>query len=139
MNARARRILQLDAGAGGAAGLVFAVAAGPIIAWTGHQPAIYAAITAANLLYAAGGALLLGVARARGRLPRAGVWALILANAAWACVCVGLLVATGDTLRPLGWAHLLGEGAIVATLAAVEARWVLPASAAGPATSQSPV
>ncbi len=125
---RALRLLQLDAAAGGSAGLVFALAHAPIRAWTGHAAGVYAAITAANLLYAAGGALLLATARRRGHLPRAGVAALIAANTAWAVVCITLVVATGERLRPLGWAHLLGEAAIVAGLAAAEAKWVWPAA-----------
>ncbi len=52
------------------------------------------------------------------------IWTLILANAAYALFCLGLLVAKREALSALGVAHLLAEIVFVGGLAFLEARAV---------------
>ena len=74
---------------------------------------------AANLLYASYSFVL---ASSR-RRPRALITALVVANFAWAVVCVYLAVRVAPSLTAFGLAHLLGEAAFVAGLASLEWRW----------------
>ena len=48
------------------------------------------------------------------------VWTLILANAAYALVCLGLLIATLEKLTAIGFTHLLAEIVFVGGLAILE-------------------
>jgi hypothetical protein len=74
---------------------------------------------AVNLLY---GGYSFSLAR-RARRPLVLLRVLVFANAAWACVCVGLLVTFGADATPFGVLHLGGEGLYVGGLAALEWRW----------------
>jgi hypothetical protein len=74
---------------------------------------------AVNLLY---GSYSFSLAR-RDRRPLVLLRVLVFANATWACVCVGLLVAFGAGATPFGVVHLGGEALYVGGLAVLEWRW----------------
>ena len=74
---------------------------------------------AVNLLY---GGYSFSLAR-RARRPLVLLRVLAFANAAWACVCVGLVITFGADATPFGVVHLGGEGLYVGGLAALEWRW----------------
>lgn len=76
------------------------------------------AMGVANLAYGTYSGLL---AR-RARRPYALVVGLAAANAAWALACAALAVRFAGTASALGLAHLVGEGAFVGGLAALEWR-----------------
>lgn len=48
---------------------------------------------------------------------------LVLANSAWALVCLGMAASFAGTASILGIAHLLGEAVFVAGLAGLEWKW----------------
>lgn len=72
-----------------------------------------------NLLY---GTYSFSLAR-RDRRPLFLLRILVLANAVWACVCVGLVVTFGTDATAFGIVHLGGEALYVGGLAALEWRW----------------
>lgn len=74
---------------------------------------------AANLLYAS---YSFSLARRR-RRPRALIHLLVIANFAWALVCLGLAGAFAGSVSVFGMAHLVGEAVFVGGLAALEWRW----------------
>jgi hypothetical protein len=63
-----------------------------------------------------------GALARRARRPRGAIVLLVLANAAWAGLCGVAAVRLADTASAFGLAHLVGEGAFVGTLAALEWR-----------------
>jgi len=73
---------------------------------------------AVNLLYASTSfSLVIQHERTRRRLA-----ILVIANLAWALVCVGLLITFATTATPFAFLHLGGEAVYVATLAVLEWR-----------------
>lgn len=75
-------------------------------------------MAAANLLYATLG---LSLGRMRPRSPRL-LSGLVLANAAWAVVCVGLVVTYAGRASGFGLAQFVAEGLYVTVLAVLEHR-----------------
>ncbi len=122
-----RRILWFDGGGGLVAGAVTLALVDWLATLYQFAPGLVLFIAAANLLY---GAYSTTLARRAGR----GQWpslravdALILANAAWAVVCVGLLIATWRSASAFGSIHVALEGGYLAALAAYEWRVLRPA------------
>lgn len=72
-----------------------------------------------NLLYAA---YSFSLAR-RARRPRRLITLLVIANSAWALVCLGIAANFAGTASIFGIAHLLGEAVFVAGLAGLEWKW----------------
>lgn len=73
---------------------------------------------AVNLLYA-GTSFSLAIRHERTRRRLA---ILVIANLAWAPVCIGLLIAFATTVTPFALLHLGGEAVYVATLGVLEWR-----------------
>ena len=72
-----------------------------------------------NLLYAAYSFSL----AIRARRPRWLITLLVLANSAWALVCLGMAASFAGTASVFGIAQLLGEAVFVAGLAGLEWKW----------------
>lgn len=126
MDARARRILWLDAGAGCAVGIGVLVLRDWIAALHRFPIALVLFVGGANVAYASYSGSLAARASA-GRAPRrAAIDVLVAANLAWSVVCVGLLVGTWSFASAWGSAHVAAEGCFVVLLAVLEARWVRP-------------
>jgi hypothetical protein len=125
-------LLRVDAGGALLAGLVVVPFAAPIAALHGLPTEVVRGVGLVNLAYAAyGGRLAWGLSRGRAPSRRA-VLGLIVGNAAWPCVCVAIALTYRAVMGPTGFAHVLGEGLYVGTLAALERRWLLPAARPGP-------
>ncbi len=123
-------MLWVDSGAGATAGILVLLLHSWLVEL--HQlPASWVwLIGAANLGYACySGSLALRASTAR-RVPRVAVDGLILANFTWTFVCAGMLLGHWSRVSSWGIAHLLGEGAFVAALAALELRVVRPETTA---------
>lgn len=90
-------------------------------------------IGAGNLLYASYSFVL----ASSNRRPIASINALVIANLAWALVCVYLAVGVARSPTVFGLAHLLGESVFVAGLASLEWRWreQLVVAGRGPASA----
>ena len=71
---------------------------------------------AVNVLYSAGGLSF----TARRSKPQALLFAVIVANLFWTCVCLALAIRFRSTASFWGVGHFVGEGAFVAALAALE-------------------
>lgn len=112
------RIFWIDGLSALGAGLVVLSVRATLVGWYGLSGALITAIGVVNLAYAPLG-LWLAVRRRR---PLALVTALACANYAWLAVCAVLVVSSWRDARPLGLAHILFEGAYVATLATIEWR-----------------
>lgn len=72
-----------------------------------------------NLFYAAY-AFCLAMRASR---PRPLITLLVIANSAWALVCLGMAASFAGTASIFGIAHLLGEAVFVAGLAGLEWKW----------------
>jgi hypothetical protein len=55
-------------------------------------------------------------------LPRRAIQILVVANSAWALVCLGVLWIHNAAATPFGYAYMIGEAAFVAGLAYLESR-----------------
>lgn len=102
------------------AGAVVGVAVLSLSGWLSEVEALPRGVLlvtgAANLLYAAYSFSL----AVRAQRPMAGIVALVVANAAWAVVCIGLAAAFWGSATWLGRVHLVGEGLFVGGLAGLE-------------------
>lgn len=124
MTLRALRLLWMDSGAALVAGTVVLVVSGWLADLYGVPRGLLIGTAVVNLAYGVySGSLVRELARGRS-LPRWRVELLVTANAAWAVVCVGLVVWFGGEARWFAWAHLLGEAVFVGALAVAEWRWV---------------
>lgn len=109
-----RRLLLLDAATCLATGALLTLASAPLAGVLGLP---------APLLVGAGfalfpcAALMISIATLRS-LPRAGVWVVILGNAAW--VAASLLVLALLSPNGLGWAFVIAQAGVVGLLAELE-------------------
>ena len=114
-----RNLLWVDCTAGAVVGLFVLALSG----WLGglyELPRSLLLFTgAANLLYAAYSFSL----AIRSLRPRALLYALVIANGAWAVVCLGLAAAYGGSASMFGLGHLLAEALFVGGLAVLEWRY----------------
>lgn len=85
----------------------------------GLPPGWLQGVGIANLLY---GSYSFSLALRR-RRPQAFITLLVVANAAWALVCVGMALHFADSATWLGLGHLVVEAVVVGGLAACEWRW----------------
>ena len=114
-----RRLLWVDASAAALAGAVVLSLGGWLSGVHGLPRGLLAVVGGVNLAYAAFSFSL----AVRARRPESLIRLLVAANAAWAVACVGLAAAFAASATPFGLTHLVGEGAFVACLAALEWRW----------------
>lgn len=122
-----RQILWFDGGGGLIAGAVTLALVDWLATLYQFAPGLVLFIAAANLLYGAYSTTLARRA-GRGQWPsRRAVDVLIVANAAWAVVCLGLLLATWRSASAFGSIHVALEGGYLAALAAYEWRVLRPA------------
>ncbi len=126
MDARARKILWLDAGAACAAGLVVLTLHDWIAALHRFPRALVLVVGGANVVYASYSGSLAALSSAARAPRRAAVDVLVAANLAWSFVCAALLVRTWPFASGWGSAHVALEGCFVAALAALEVRYVRP-------------
>ncbi|PAP79813.1 hypothetical protein B1759_10970 [Rubrivirga sp. SAORIC476] len=113
-----RHLLWIDSAAGALVGTVVLLASEELSGWYGLPRGLLLVTGAANVLYAAySGSLAVRAVR-----PRAGIVALVVANAAWAVVCLALVWAYAGRGGGLGLLHLGAEAAVVGGLAALEWR-----------------
>lgn len=125
---RAVRILTLDGSGGLVAGALVLALRGPIASFYGLSLGVVTFVALANLMYGAYSSTL-ALRASRGTLPsRRAVDVLIVANACWTLVCLGILVTTRGTAGIFGQLHVGLEGLYVLGLAVVEARYVRPLS-----------
>lgn len=108
-----RTVLLADAGLSGVAGLVTALAAGPLAALLGIPAPLLVAAGLILVAYAAGVALL---AR-RPSIPRAALRAVIGINLLWGVECIALPMLGWIEPTGLGWAFLLAQTAFVLVVA----------------------
>lgn len=108
-------VLWVDAASAAGSGLLQVSAASLLAGWLGLPSVLLSASGIALFAFAA---LAAWSAHAR-PMPRAAVYVLIAANAAWVLGCVELLV-TGTTLTELGQAFLVVQALFVAALAELE-------------------
>jgi hypothetical protein len=114
MTAFVRRVLFVDAATCVGTGLFLALLAAPLAPFLG--------LPAELLLYA--GLALLPIAAfiawvaTREQMSAAGVWLVIIGNAAWVLASLALLFAVSPTV--LGYAFVIGQALIVAALAEME-------------------
>ena len=123
--ARARRLLWVDSLGALLVGVGVLTFTGLVARLDNLPIEIVRASALANLAYGSFSGVLATLAARRGMAPRPGVRLLIIANLAWAVVCVAWLTRYGAQATPLGWMHIGGEGLVVTTLAVLEWRWVL--------------
>lgn len=124
-------LLRVDAGAALVAGLVVLAAAEWLAALHGLPQGLVRALGFVNLAYATYSGRL-AWRLARGIAPsRRAVLGLVVGNAAWAVACVAIAATHHAAMGASGFVHVLGEGAFVAGLAALERRWVWPIARSG--------
>ncbi len=123
---RAIRILTFDGSGGLVAGALVMALREPIAGFYGLSLGVVTVVALANLTYGAYSSTL-ALRALRGTLPsRRAVSVLIVANACWTIVCLGILVATRASAAIFGQLHIGLEGLYVLGLAGVEARYVRP-------------
>ena len=126
LDLRARRILWLDAGAGGVVGLAMLVLRDWLTGFYGLPLELIVLIGSANVVYASFSGTL-AVRAAMGRRPsRRAIDVLVAANLSWSVVCAAMLFAMLRDAGAFGLAHIGLEGAFVTGLAVVEWRVVRP-------------
>lgn len=111
-----RRILFADAAISGATGILMFVAADLLARWLG-LPAPLLRYAGFSLLPFA--AVVLYLAK-RDVLSRAGVWTVIVCNAAWVVASVALLVIGNVDPSPIGYAFVVAQAIAVAGLAEMQ-------------------
>lgn len=115
----ARKLLWVDCIGGALAGVAVLSLSGWLSELHGLPRGLLLFTGTVNLFY---GGYSFSLAR-RSRRPLVLLRVLVFANGAWACVCVGLLIAFGADVTPFGVLHLGGEALYVGGLAAFEWRW----------------
>ncbi|MEJ5991073.1 hypothetical protein WG902_13815 [Ramlibacter sp. PS3R-8] len=108
-------VLWIDAVSAAGSGLLQVGAASLLAGWLGVPAALLSASGVALFAFAA---LAAWSAHAR-PIPRAAVYVLVAANAAWVLGCVELLL-TGSTLTMLGQAFLVVQALFVGVVAELE-------------------
>ncbi|HEX5657015.1 MAG TPA: hypothetical protein VFX59_07455 [Polyangiales bacterium] len=126
LDRRARVVLWVDGAAATGAGITVLALRQWLAPLHGIEPAFVTFLGVVNLCYGAyAGSLALRASRASA-LHRVAIDVLVLANAAWAVVCAGIVVARWTSASRYGLMHVAFEGAFVGTLAFVEYRLVRP-------------
>lgn len=113
-----RSLLWFDCAAAGIVGVAMIALSGMLAPLLGIPRAVFVTTALVNLAY---GAFSYSLAR-QPAAPRHRVRALVVANFAWAAVCVGLAALFAGPGSWLGAGWMLAEALFVGTLAAVEAR-----------------
>ena len=113
-----RRLLWIDCSAGAFVGILVISASSWLSALEGLPRGVLVFTGVANLLYAS---YSFSLAR-RSPRPLWSIRLLVVANLAWAPVCLGLAVYFGDQVTTFGLAHLIGEALFVAGLGVLEWR-----------------
>lgn len=111
-----RRVLQLDAAATGATGLLLLGGTG-ILAGLFNLPASLLVYAGA---FSVGWALTLGFVSLRERLSHSFVWTIIIANVAWVIGSVALLVSGYVSPTWLGYAFVIAQALAVDVFAALQ-------------------
>jgi hypothetical protein len=114
-----KHLLWIDCIAGALAGVAILVLLNWLAALYGMPINTLVFIGVANVLYAS---YSFSLAIRRTRSPFL-LNALIVANGAWALVCVGLAALWAGTATMFGMAHLLAEALFVGRLASLEWKW----------------
>jgi len=114
----APRILWVDCVGAAAAGAAMLALREWISGWYAWPMNLVVAVALVNLAYASY-SFSLAIAARRTVLQ---VLVLVLANAAWAALCLVMAVVLEDQASAFGLAHLVGEGLYVGGLAALEWR-----------------
>lgn len=111
-----RRVLQLDAAATGATGLL-------LLGGTGFLHGLLnlpvSLMTYAGI-FCVGWALTLGIASLRERISHGFVWTIIVANVAWVIGSVALLVSGYVSPTPLGYAFVIAQALAVDVFAGLQ-------------------
>lgn len=115
---RLRSLLWFDCTAGLAVGLAMLALSGVLSPLFGLSRGVLVTTAVANLAY---GSFSYSLVRRPEAAPRR-VRVLVVANFAWALVCVALAAVYAGPGSWLGAAYLLAEGVFVGVLASVEAR-----------------
>jgi hypothetical protein len=111
-----RRTLAADATISGGTGVLMAAGAGFLQELLGVPGALLRYAGLSLLPFAA----LVAYLAMRGRLPRAGVWSVILLNVAWVAASVLLLLGGWIAPNALGFAFIAGQAVVVAVLAELQ-------------------
>jgi hypothetical protein len=119
------RLLWLDSRAGLAVGVGMLLLSTWLSELYAMPRALVVAIGVVHLLYGTAS----GILRRQATRRLAWVVALVVANATWALLCLGMMLALRDTASPLGLASRGAEALFVGGLAVVE--WLLLAPALG--------
>jgi hypothetical protein len=114
-----RNLLWVDCVAGGTVGAAVLMSSGWLSPLYGLPRSLLNFTGLANLLYASYSLAL----ASRNRRPIAAINTLVVANLAWALVCVYLAVRVAQSPTVFGLAHLFVEAVFVAALASLEWRW----------------
>jgi hypothetical protein len=114
-----KKLLWIDCIAGALAGVAVLMLSGWLSGLHALPRELLLFNGAVNVLYAA---YSFSLAR-RSTRPRALIDLLVMANLAWAVVCVGLVGRFAGSASVFGIAHLAGEAIFVGGLAALEWRW----------------
>lgn len=122
-----KNLLWIDCGAAAVGGVLVLSLSHGLSRLHGLPRDVLIFIGAASLVYATCG---FALAR-REQRPKALIVLLATANAAWALVCVSILLVYSATASAFAVAHLLSEAAFVTTLAVLEWRWREPLRVAG--------
>ena len=122
---RARALLCFDAGAGGLVGLGVLMLQDWLAALYGFSPGLVRVLGTANLVYAAYSGTLALRASVGTRPSPGSLVALVVGNALWALVCVGIAAQTWEHATALGSGVVAFEALFVGTLALVESRILL--------------
>jgi len=107
-----RRVLLLDAAASGATALLVTAAAGLLEGLLGLPAALLRGAGLVLVPYVA----FVVFTGTREAIPRAAVWAIVAANAAWAIASILLLMSGLVAPTLLGYAFVIGQAAVVALL-----------------------
>lgn len=126
MMKNAKRLLWLDSGAGCTVGTVVLTLHEWLSELWGFQPELVLVLGAANLGYGCYSGSLARRAWRDMRVPILAIDVLVIANLAWAIICLVLMVLTWEISKPLGVAQLALEAVFVGGLGLVERRVVRP-------------
>lgn len=113
-----RHLLRLDSVAALGAGTLVVALSGWLAGMYALPRPLLVGMGVANLAYGTCS----GALARQARRPRALIALLVAANATWAAFCLALAATRAGTASAFGLAHLLGEGAFVGGLAALEWR-----------------
>lgn len=112
-------LLWIDSGAAALAGSLCLLLSERLSALHALPQELLQLIGVVNLLYSAY-SFCLAIQASR---PRPLITLLVIANSAWALLCLGMAASFTGTASIFGIAHLLGEAIFVAGLAGLEWRW----------------